>query len=68
MGPRAVSRFLYGGKNSEYKAKVKRIFGESPFRGERIALRVGRRFEHRGYTPPMFRQRVCKWLVYIQLR
>ena len=37
MGPTAVSRFLYEAKNSEYKAKVKRIFGEEGSK--------------RGYTP-----------------
>jgi hypothetical protein len=33
MGSPAVSRFLYETQNSEYKAKVKRMFGEKDRRG-----------------------------------
>jgi hypothetical protein len=36
MGSPAVSRFLYETQNSEYKAKVKRMFGEKDRRGTEL--------------------------------
>jgi len=49
MGSPAVSRFLYGAQNSEYKAKVKRIFSEEM---GRIGV-AERGYKNAGGTPAL---------------
>ena len=60
MGSPAVSRFLYAAQNSEYKAKVKRIFSEEMGRiGVAGWLRRG--LQNAGGTPSATCWRLVRW-------